>query len=513
MGGSMSFLFVALMAAGGGGNELLDFCESKFYWEQQGITPQVETLTEMVAPTQIAAEDEAPPDVSDLIQQLGAAEYKKREAAASKLLLMGERIKPQLEQATEADDVEIALRAKEIIAKLSGEREAWDARRLMAIRTLGEKKSQEALPALRQLLNSDKPFEAEYARRAIAMIEGKDYTSPQVSAAQLASDLALLPKRCGVVGQVRKGVLPAMSMDKLFADLGPMMGGMGGAPGPEQMRREMTKEVAKLVGRIGNVRIDSLTIGVRDDVSDEDDYWVMFVVRGAFDIDAVIRAMDQSPRRPMLEVEGTKIYQPETDVAVAPLSSSRIVIMFGEQEDMLAALLGKRVKAAKAAADGAADAQALTANAAMTKLIETVDRKTSDLWVVSKISESYRQAPVIQDFDTLVLTSRKNESGEVLIHAHGEGSDAEKVKAVVDMMNNQIAEGIKQMEQMAQMMPPAKTMVETLKSIKLESDGTKATGSMKLQSNPAGMMMMPMMFMMSIEPAPAVQMQNVPLGQ
>ena len=78
---------------------------------------------------------------------------------------------------------------------------ATAVRRLMAIRTLGELKDKSALPALEKLTDSKEMFVADYAKRAIANIEGKPLVIgiPDNSAQMREKDLWMLPAKCGGV--------------------------------------------------------------------------------------------------------------------------------------------------------------------------------------------------------------------------------------------------------------------------------------------------------------------------
>ena len=90
-------------------------------------------------------------------------------------------------------------------AKLLPEKEGKDVagRRLMAIRTLGELKNRKALPMLRKLLHSKRPFEVRYTQRAIASIEGKPWVhSQRPGQAELDKDALYLAHYCDLVFQI-----------------------------------------------------------------------------------------------------------------------------------------------------------------------------------------------------------------------------------------------------------------------------------------------------------------------
>jgi hypothetical protein len=70
----------------------------------------------------VKAQDKAKPErelseaqIKNLIEQLGADEYEAREEATMKLIELGEKVVPYLEQATKSDDPEIAWRCRRIL--------------------------------------------------------------------------------------------------------------------------------------------------------------------------------------------------------------------------------------------------------------------------------------------------------------------------------------------------------------------------------------------------------------
>src|SRR5437764_8476301 len=108
----MSYAGMLMMLLGGGANDLLDLVHTDSYWKAKQVTVSVEQL------------------ITD---------------ANSKAPVNPDAAAPQ----------------------------AAGVRRLMAIRTLGELKKAEALTMLQSLVDSKEPFVADYAKAAIAAIEGK----------------------------------------------------------------------------------------------------------------------------------------------------------------------------------------------------------------------------------------------------------------------------------------------------------------------------------------------------
>ena len=78
---------------------------------------------------------------------------------------------------------------------------AAEVRRLIAIRTLGEMKTVEAVVALNALMESKEPFVADYAQAAIAAIEGKQAMRAGIAQDRM-TDVWLLPAQCELVAQI-----------------------------------------------------------------------------------------------------------------------------------------------------------------------------------------------------------------------------------------------------------------------------------------------------------------------
>lgn len=168
----MVFLMTMLM---GGVSDVLDVIPSDEYWRIKNVQVSEASLLEELAPPPAAG------DISKLVDDLGEGDAKVRDAAAAKIRAMGAGVIPQLQKATEADNPETAARARKLIADIQNGGKAQQVRKLMAIRTAGEKKLKGLLPRLTELTQSKEMFIADYAAAAVAAIEGKPYTRSAVA--------------------------------------------------------------------------------------------------------------------------------------------------------------------------------------------------------------------------------------------------------------------------------------------------------------------------------------------
>lgn len=149
-------IFMLMMMFGGmGGNEVLDYVDTKVYWEIQGV--------EMTGEAMI-------------------------------------------------------LEVKKPGVREGGGAKAKDVRRLMAIRTLGEMKEKKGVEVLREMLESEEMFVAGYAREGLGMIEGKVVDYPKTDA-KVATDLALMPEGTGVVGSGTMQGGPAVDVRRMFKEM------------------------------------------------------------------------------------------------------------------------------------------------------------------------------------------------------------------------------------------------------------------------------------------------------
>ena len=485
---SFGFSFILSIVAGSGGGELLTYIDTAAYWQTQGVAEvSVETITAQLV------EGSAEPDkidekqVAKLIDQLGSADFEEREQASAKLVQMGQAVLPYLKKATESDDAEVSLRAENLIGQIKGTGEKGDpmrVRRLMAIRTLGELKDTSAIPVLEAMTQSKRPFEADYARRAIAQINGKPYTHPKATREQLDTDLALLPVDVGVVGQV-SGVSSqtAPSISEMLKDV-PLPDGID----LDQVKQEMNKAMVEAVAVAGNFRVDAITLGVSAPIGPREGF-VVVVARLKYDQPA-LEAMLAAKSRNTQEAGKFTIYKIEREMGLLLLDDSRIMLMVGENVEATFDKMAKLIETGK---------ETLADNKEMGKLIAGVD-KTADVWAVSKIDPSYKQAPFMQAFDTATLTGKRTEDGNSKLTLNAVGTDTEQVGASVEMIKQLIAQGKEEIKRAADspMAPMMKPYEQMLNSLTVAEDGKTMTMTLEMSGNGTGYLLSPLLMTMSM---------------
>ena len=499
-------MLVLLSTLMGSGTDLLDYVPSDDYWKAKGVTAvTADALVTELEPPKAGA------DISKLVPDLGSPEVKVRDAAASKVRAMGPGVIPQLRELAKNDDPEIAGRARQLISDISNGAKATQVRRLMAIRTLGEKKAKEALPRLQELTNSDEPFVADYAKAAVAAIDGKPYERRHDPA---GDDAWLLPEDCRAVLHFATrggGPVDYAAAMKAIPALGPHGDRPpGAAPAPqkpEEVRKQVVDHVIKTADKTGNIRLDGFTVGVAGDVGDNTGY-VAIIVHGEFDAKAVSSLIggllagahkhrhDVEPGAPVdppedaanqvKVVDGVEVYSPEDSIAFFLPTNKHGVFIAGP--DKAEKPVAKLITAAKSGKGGLAGAEE------MVNLIKTVDTK-QPVWGALHVTDVYRQAPVLAAFDTLTLVG-KPKAGEAAkqgrasldFRLEGKGKDPQQVKNAVDLVNNGIAEGRRQMKEMEKMMAQGggggemaamgqvmKQIGEVLETVQCKADGGNAS--------------------------------------
>ena len=470
---SVMRLLMMLALPMSGGNDLLDFVPTQEYWESKRITITVPALTAELTHKQ-------PPDISELIRQLGDDRFAVREIATRKIQALGSQVVVQLEKALDSTDAEIVDRARLLIAQMDEGRNATAERRLMAIRALGELKSPEALPALRKLTSSKELFVAEYARQAIARIEGKEAKRTVVDRKQLEKDVWLLPAGCAVIGQLAPRSHIPLSLDQLRTI----------TPRPGSSRRQnvspreqLRRAVLKLSEQIGNVRVDVITMGISGDVGPRTG-WVVFIARGQYDKDALKTLATESKIR-VTTRDGVDVIEFDRRLQAIMPSNRQLIIIGGPQvagfpfAELIAAVKAGRGKIAE--------------DAPIAKLIKTVDRD-GPVWMAAVMSPQFKKnAPLLAGLKTATLSTKHGEgavTGKLVVT----GDDEKGIEKSEAIFIAELRTMMNQMTKETSRMPAVKTMLDFLKTINHQGDGAIVTVTAELK-DPRAALMMPLAIM------------------
>jgi len=475
MFGMMEILMAVLM--GGTSNDMLDYMQTQAYWQGKGVAVTAEVMQGELTPPGKGA-------IAALVADLTGKDEAKRTTAAGKLGSMGMAVLPDLEKAAAAAEGNPAVAGaiQELIGKLYSSRQGGAVRRLMAIRALGELKARPALGVLKGLLASKTPFEADYAAAAIAAIEGKAYKRPAPAAKTLAGDIWRLPAGCAIAGRFSMASGGPIDVAKLIKGIGQLPNGMTA----EQAITQGTAMLVTAAEMTGNIRFDSVTMGVAGDVGNNTGF-VVFIARGKYNSKAMKTLVsDMGGGVKTNTVNDMEVIVPDRNVALIMPSDDLLVFCAGPKPEVLP--IEELTTAIKTGVGG------LKPTSELGKVIATVDT-TQPLWAAATITDTYRQAgPIISAFKTMTLVGKVVKDNQILT-VTGQGTDAEAVTTAVNQLNGLIAMGQAEIDQQiqrgGQMVNMMKPIQEFLKSIKTQAKGTSASVTATLKGST--LMMAPLM--------------------
>jgi hypothetical protein len=443
---------LTFLLGAGGSSDLLDYVPTDSYWQTKKVVVTPEILLAELAPPPPAA------NVDELMEQLVSADAAVRDAAAAKIRALGPAAVPTLQKEAASEDIEIARRAKSLMSEISADVKPASVRRLMAIRTLGERKERSALPLLRPMLESKEPFVAEYAKRAVAQIEGTPFERP-VPTEAMKQDLWLLPQACAAVGQYAPRAGLAQRFDQAVALMH-----MSESQKKDRLQI-LTESVLELAEHVGNIRIDGITAGASADFGETTGYAVA-IERGQFDRVAVGQRVREEGS-PSGNVDGHDVFTLDEGGALFFLSDNQAVYMVAAPG--VEPPTKELIAAASAGRGGLDKAEGMAA------LIKSAPTDQA-LWAAVKVTDAYRLMPMFAGFDTVSLVGRQ-QGATVNFQATAQGNDAKAVDASLQAFAHVHREALDGMKAIAPVMPPLQRVAKFLESVKTNPDGAKATAT------------------------------------
>lgn len=510
---AMELVMMAVTLLAGAKGDLLDTMTTDQYWQSKNVTVTVEQLKEDAGPDKPLA------GVEGLVKDLTSDDFKTRDTAKKKLAGMGPGVVPALRPAAASKDPEVAQVAGGLIEQFSKAGHARDIRRLMAIRTLGERKEASALGMLETMKGEKSPFVASYAERAAAAIEGKSVAT--VDARQtIAADAWLLPKDSGMVLQGKRlgwdainvaSVAQGMADNPLEKMRAMQMGNNApAAPGKEEREKKATQELLMVAERVGDFRVDGMTIALSSNF-DGDAGWFVTVMHGEYDPEALASTFKTLVERggdkaEAAKIEGADAIGLDEGMLVMP-SSKTLVIVYADDA-------GERARQAEAIVHAVKTGKGtLEESGALAKLLKEVDPQAA-VWGAAVGMESLKKEAMFAGFDRLTL--KATEAGKKLTFTiTGSGSDAEKVKASQETLEAGVKSTVSEME--AEATGPEKEvlqpMVDLMKSLKTEVTGTSGTMTGVVPAGVVDSMLGEMGFMMMMEEGTQEIPGEVPMTQ
>jgi hypothetical protein len=303
---------------------------------------------------------------------------------------------------------------------------------------------------------------------------------------KLARDLAILPPDAALLGQCSglnlepltvRGIVTAALAQRTADNAAPGRGGNGGGNQPDarKLERQATAQVLKVVERVGNLRVDGVTVGfnyVKDNAGPEKG-WLALVLRGQYDRGLMVDAVKS-------------LIGKDAEVAVSTEAGDAIVIALGggqgcvilpnnETAILIAAPNDKeslRARESILAALKAGKAVA-TPNEDLAPLMKLVNTK-SPVWLVSKLTDVMRDEAFDGAFKTLTLDTKLVKEGtEFTIKA--EALDEDKAKSTVAQTAAEVNSDLQEAKKELARRPSLQPAVDLLGSIKVQAEGTGTT--------------------------------------
>lgn len=507
----MLFMMSMLM---GGVSDTLDVIPSDEYWRIKNVQVTDDVLLAELAPAPAAG------DISKLIDDLGEADAAVRDAAAAKIRAMGVGVIAQLQKATDADNPEIAARARKLIADVQNGGKAQQVRKLMAIRTAGEKKSAKLLPRLKELSSSKEMFVGDYASAAVAAIEGKPYARP----AGTPADVWKLPSDVRAVFHmtIRGQKVATMEDLKKIPNFGPRDPNNNNAEQAKQVLDQMMRKIIEIVDQTGNIRLEGVTIGVAGNVGDKAGY-VVFMVDAQYDRVAVANVLGKLAGGKSRAVGGIDVIDLEQEFSLMFPSDRQAVMVGGPRE------VPKPLEAIADAFKG--NQSPLKQSPEMVKLLATVDTK-GPLWGAMHVTPAYRQAPLFASMEWMTLSSSATPAGGMKFRFEAKGQNDAGTREFVGMVDGGVAQmkamfqqigqnPEAEMEGMKEMFATMKKLTDSLKVATDPTDATRASLTGEMDAAPQSLMGSFFGFMAvgaapmrhagpDVEVAPAVQEKALP---
>jgi|GEM_PF-6057391 len=279
-----------------------------------------------------------PGQIQQAARDLGDDSFRVRKAAAKRLRSVGEAAVPALRELLKSDDPEVSVTARNMLKEMAAERRQAEeegrgyAAKLLAVKRLGELKSNKGEAVLTTLSEGKDAGLSQAAKEALQRIRG---TEPERISGRkkLRQTLGHLPSNPGFVAMLdlERGAefLPPL-LARMMKENGPMMQNMMGGEG----RNEVRQGLLTALNTVGNVRIDSVTMVLSDDLMDRSGH-VTFVFNGQYDIDRWDRWMKEELRRvERIERKGQRLFfERRGEASFCLLDSSTFVLTAGPELD------------------------------------------------------------------------------------------------------------------------------------------------------------------------------------
>lgn len=475
MGSDLFALFLTLFLAVSGGSaggkgrpsDLLDMIPTASYWRVKSVTVSREQLEADIGPAKTSG------DIPKLVKDLESLSH--RDDAKKQLEAIGSPALDALRVETGSPDPDAAAMAKDLMTAISSRAKGDQVRRLMAIRTLGERKETASLPLLKSLLDSKELFVADYAARAIANIEGTPLKAEDHHA-DFSADIDLLPATTGMVAQTTGLGMPGFSLETL-ANYAGRHADKPAATEPNDANVDgLTRRVLEFAEATGNVRVDGATLALSSGIGQEGggNEWVVIIAHGLYDREALANFLhNQAHGEGAVERTGGLLtFAPENFAEMMFPSNQELVFVTADPEGTpLASISGPLTEALTSNKPGA-----IANNQDLMAAIKSTD-KTGPIWAAAITTKAMKELPAFAAFDTLTLSS-KLEDGVVKVTVSGRGTgDAAAAQTQVNAVQAKLIGAATDMVKSNKDFQP---LLDALNSVKVTVDDKGATLTAKV---------------------------------
>ncbi len=476
------YLWLMLFSGSPTGHDLVSQIEPDFYWQTQGIK---EVTVEAMLPLLV---DENTPElekkINRLIKQLGDRSFENREQAYKQLADLGTRATQALEKASQSEDIEISAAVRKLLKANQATMGYLQVRRLMAIRTLGTLKNQEAISYLKPLLESKDSFVVEYATRALAQLTGEKYQSPVIDDVLFHQDVLGLPKDITAVSQFRfvpdKQVTDTSSIIAFHPEV------MAGEVQSKVYESDLNQKLIDVAHRIGNVRIDGVTLAFEG--KGEKEGILVFHVRGQWNREYIEKGWiktDDGLDSSFKIGQAAVFHDKSADAAViAMYSNSHGALIWDTAYELdekgIREVLRPRSKE-----------ESLASNQILLPRIKKLQSGKSVLWALVQKNKGIFPLEEVETFDWAELTvgpdqEAGNKDPQWFLQASGRASDENKLvdsmSKLQDKINLSLIKGIENVEKdfdpkTVRVMQP---FTQVLQQFKIKTEGDIAQVNIKL---------------------------------
>jgi hypothetical protein len=308
-------------------------------------------------------------------------------------------------------------------------------------------------------------FEADYAKAAIAMIEGKESPIDIVARADRMKDVNILPSRIDMVCQLVPTGGSPLPLEKVLSKL------FANTPGADPVKaiEQMYPNVLGLADAVGNVRLDSVTLG-----------WYMaptgkpgnavIIARGQFDSAAAIAALKSNQAQTKMFGDSEAFMLDETTALLFPADGMAVMVA-AEKEGELP--MDETVAAISKGAG------TFSNNKELNKLIAGTDTKRP-FWMVTKVNDLREMFDFLGAFDTVTMVASPLQGAKqptLDVQLNAAGADANAVTSAINTAKDELKQVVDAGAAQAQALPLIQPIVEMGRSVKLQSHGKDATAT------------------------------------